>query len=154
MIQLFSVRSLKKAIGIFAVVLFVGILINPVQAHASNEEDLVALMNQSRREAGLGEVVLDASLTSAAETRARECAVKFSHVRPNGEAWYTVSALTYGENLADATNPNQSRPENVIKAWLLSSTHRANVLRSSYTSVGVAYYSDASGDTYIVCEFN
>ena len=154
MMHIFSVRSLKKAISIFTVILFVGVLFNPVEAYASNEEDIVALMNQSRKEAGLGEVVLDATLTSAAQTRARECEQRFSHIRPNGEAWYTVSALTYGENLADAVNSKQSRPENVIKAWLLSSTHRANLLKSSYTSVGVAYYYADNGNTYIVCEFN
>ena len=86
--------------------------------------------------------------------RAAECSKKFSHIRPNGKAWYTVSGATNAENLAHAVNDAQQSPENVVLAWLLSPTHKANVMRRSCTSVGIAYYIGANGETYIVCEFN
>ncbi len=71
-----------------------------------------------------------------------------------GKAWHTVSAATNAENLAHAVNDAQQSPENVVLAWLLSPTHKANVMRKSCTSVGIAYYKGANGETYIVCEFN
>ena len=144
---------MKRAFSAFLIVIVLGVMCHPVTAEASGETDIIALMNEARAEQGLGEVVADAALESAALTRAKECAVKFSHTRPDGNAWYTVSEQTRGENLAHAVNSNQSKPENVVLAWLLSPAHKANVLRQTFTSVGIASYIGENGETYIVCEF-
>ena len=96
---------------------------------------------------------MDEDLKDIALLRAAECSEKFSHVRPNGQAWYTVSSLTNGENLAHAINYNQQKPENVVLAWMLSPKHSANVLRTSFSSAGIAYYESETGEIYIACEF-
>ena len=124
-----------------------------LEAKAAASDDVLAYMNAVRIEAGLPVLVLDETLQAAASTRAAECATKFSHIRPNGKAWCTVSSSTNGENLAHASNDNQSKAENVVYAWLLSPKHKANVMRSTFSSVGIAYYSDGNGNTYIACEF-
>ena len=145
---------MKRALIILLTAVFFGILFHPVTAKAASEDEVLELLNYARVQAGLDEVSYDASLTSVAMTRAQECATRFSHTRPNGQSWQTVSSITNGENLAHAVNCNQSQPENVVLAWLLSPTHKANVMRSSFTSVGIAYYYSETGETYIVAEFN
>ena len=156
-------KSVQVALGgyimrraIFSVILIfmLGILFQPVTAKAAREDDIVALMNNARAQQGLTAVSIDQTLTNVAQTRAAECSKKFSHIRPNGKAWYTVSAATNAENLAHAVNDAQQSPENVVLAWLLSPTHKANVMRKNCTGVGIAYYKGANGETYIVCEFN
>jgi uncharacterized protein YkwD len=120
---------------------------------AASEDEVLERINLAREDAGLDALVVDESLQSAAQIRASECATSFSHTRPSGAAWYTVGS-TRGENLAHARNNNQKKAENVVLAWMLSPKHKENVLRSTFSSVGIAYYEDDTGDTYIVCEFN
>ena len=43
-----------------------------------------------------------------------------------------------GENIA----MGQSTPEQVVKAWMNSSGHRANILNKNYTHIGVGYVKD------------
>ena len=144
---------MKKALIAILAVALLALFVNPVKAAAASEDDLLTYINSVRIDAGLDPLSLDDSLTSVALTRAAESSVRFSHVRPNGKAWYTVSPLTSGENLAHARNENQKNPENVILAWLLSPTHKANVMRTTFTTIGIAYYVGDNGDTYIACEF-
>ena len=144
---------MQKTIITLVTVIFLGVLALPITARASNEDEVLAQINAYRESAGLELVVMDEDLTEAAAVRAEECSEKFSHTRPNGEAWNTVSSLTNGENLAHARNYNQQKPENVVYAWILSPKHCANVLKSTYSSVGIAYYYAEDGHTYIVCEF-
>ena len=122
-------------------------------AKASSEDDILEYINEARQQQGLTAFEMDSELQDVAAIRAKECAVKFSHTRPNGKAWYTVSNLTNGENLAHAVNENQQKPENVTYAWMLSPGHSANVLRESFSAVGIAYYCNDYGETFIACEF-
>ncbi len=145
---------MRRAILSVCLVIMLGLSLQPVTARAAREDDILALMNNARAQQGLGAVSLDSTLTTVAQTRAAECSTRFSHIRPNGKAWYTVSSSTNAENLAHAVNDAQQMPENVVLAWLLSPTHKANVMRQNCTSVGIAYYKGANGETYIVCEFN
>jgi uncharacterized protein YkwD len=46
-----------------------------------------------------------------------------------------------GENIAKG----QPSPEAVVNAWMNSSGHRANILNSTFTHIGVGY---ASGGSY------
>lgn len=128
-------------------------LFAPLQAQATSPDDVLAYMNAERTAVGLQGFTVDDTLSDIAAVRAVECSTRFSHIRPNGKAWYTVSQSTNGENLAHAVNANQQKPENVVLAWMLSPSHKANVLRETFTSVGIAYYYGEDGETYIVCEF-
>ncbi|WP_029231869.1 CAP domain-containing protein [Butyrivibrio sp. VCB2006] len=144
---------MKKVLLLLMTFLMAAMFFVPVTAQASNEDDVLTMMNAVRESAGLEALTIDEDLQDIAEIRAVECSQKFSHIRPNGKAWYTVSDLTNGENLAHARNYNQQKPENVVYAWTLSSKHYANLVRNSFTSVGIAYYVGDNGDTYIACEF-
>ena len=144
---------MKKHFVSVAIIFAMCIWILPITAKASSEEDVLDYINAEREANGLEAVTMDEDLQKVAAIRAQECSVKFSHVRPNGKLWSTVSKLTNGENLAHAVNLNQQRPENVVYAWMLSPGHKANVLGENYTVVGISYYCKANDETFVVCEF-
>ena len=104
------------------------------------------LINQERMANGLSELSLSATLCAAADARAKETAVSFSHTRPNGESCFSILQekkyyMTYhtvGENIA----MGYSTPDSVMNAWMNSPGHRANILKSSYSIVGIGYYYD------------
>ena len=144
---------MKKVLSVLISSFIFFMIFSPLSVEASNEDDVLAQINAYRASAGLSAVSMDEDLQSIAAVRAEECAEKFSHTRPNGQAWHTVSPNTKGENLAHAVNYNQQKPENVVYAWILSPSHSANVLRTTFSSVGIAYYTSDSGETYIACEF-
>ena len=96
-------------------------------------DEVVRQVNAERRKAGLKELTVSAELTRAAKVRAAEIVQKFSHTRPDGTSWSTVSSSAYGENIA----MGQKTADKVMAAWMSSSGHRANILRSSFGSIGV-----------------
>ena len=60
--------------------------------------------------------------------------MKFSHTRPDGSSWRSISPAAYGENIARG----QRTADKVMAAWMTSDGHRANILRAGYGSIGVA----------------
>lgn len=107
------------------------------------------LVNEKRAEAGLAAYTWDEDLELCAQVRATECASKFSHTRPNGSDWWTVNSdLMWGENLAKG----YSTADSVVKAWMDSPTHAANILDSSFTTCSIAVY-EAGGKIYMAQEF-
>ena len=95
---------------------------------------VVTLVNAARSRQGLGILRIDPELTRAARVRAREIARVFSHTRPDGTRWSTVSASAFAENIARG----QRTADKVVAAWLTSRTgHRENILRPSYGAIGV-----------------
>lgn len=101
------------------------------------------LVNKERKANGLSPVTAtNNSLNSAAQKRASEQSVSFSHTRPDGRSWssvlsdFNVSYRTAGENVAYG----QSTPAEVMNAWMNSSGHRANILNSAYSEIGIGVY--------------
>lgn len=95
---------------------------------------VVEEVNLERSRRGLDEMEISQELCEAAEQRAKEIVKKFSHTRPDGSKWSTISRKAYGENIARG----QKSVDKVMAAWMSSSGHRKNILRSSYGSIGVA----------------
>ncbi len=113
---------------------------NPVVS-ATFEAEVVALCNAERAKAFLPPLLSDDSkLQQAVDLRATEIKTKFSHTRPNGTDCFTVLQLygitvqAAGENIAYG----QKTPSEVVKAWMNSEGHRANILSNkfNYLSVG------------------
>ena len=90
--------------------------------------------NLERARFGLDALRVDEELMAAAQVRAAEIIRKFSHTRPDGSDWNTVSSAVHGENIAKGHN----NPDRVMAAWMSSNGHRQNILRASYGSIGVA----------------
>lgn len=117
----------------------------PVTPGGLLAEQVIREVNAERARAGLGSLRADPELTRAACVRAGEIAVKFSHTRPDGSAWSTVSASAYGENIA----MGQRTADKVMAAWMTSEGHRQNILRAGFGSIGVCA-ATVNGVTYWV----
>lgn len=113
-------------------------------------KEMVELVNAERAKEGLAPLTIDLKVQAAAMVRAKECEQRFSHTRPNGSSFATalkeqgVSYRSSGENIAWG----QRSPEEVMKAWMNSSGHRANIMNPNFTTIGVGYYENANGTDY------
>ena len=103
---------------------------------SSAASSVISQTNDARAKQGLGSLSVSSELNRAAAVRAKEIVQKFSHTRPDGSAWSTVSSAVRGENIA----MGQQTADKVMAAWMSSSGHRANILRASFGSIGVAAY--------------
>ncbi len=113
-------------------------------------QQVVDLVNAERVKAGLATLTVDQNIEAAALVRAKETEVSFSHTRPNGTSFSTalteqgVSFKGSGENIAWG----QRTPQEVMKGWMNSDGHRANILNPRFTKIGVGYYQNAAGRNY------
>ncbi|HKM29110.1 MAG TPA: CAP domain-containing protein [Anaerovoracaceae bacterium] len=128
-----------------------------ISSNSSLTSQVVALVNKERSAAGLGSLTSDSALNRIAQLKAEDMAKNkyFSHNSPTyGSAFdmmnqYGIKYSTAGENIAKG----QKTAASVMKGWMNSSGHRANILNSSYNKIGVGYAKDASGNTYWVQMF-
>jgi len=105
---------------------------------------VLTLTNQYRQQNGLRPVSYNNLLSSAAQTHSRNMAVQdfFSHTGLNGsQPWDRVSATGYQwsrvtENIAAGYRTAQE----VVRGWINSPGHRANLLDPNVTQIGVGYF--------------
>ena len=141
---------MKKLLRTLFVVAFLGIMMSMTGfAQNNTEAEVIAKVNEIRVANGLNTLRYDASLEASAAVRADELTVRFSHTRPDGSDWYTANPdLMYGENLADGYNTADA----VVNAWMASPEHKANILKSDFTTVAVST-AVKNGKTYWAQEF-
>ncbi len=109
----------------------------------SYENEVVRLVNEIRLENGLKPLTANWELSRVARYKSEDMSNSryFSHTSPTyGTPFQMIKAfgLSYrsaGENIAYG----QRTPSAVVNAWMNSSGHRANILNSSYTQIGVGY---------------
>ena len=107
------------------------------------EAEVIRLVNEIRAENGLKPLTANWELSRVARYKSQDMADKhyFSHTSPTyGSPFqmmksFGLSYRTAGENIAYG----QRTPQQVVDAWMNSSGHRANILNSSYTQIGVGY---------------
>lgn len=122
----------------------------------SDEQQALNLLNQDRAKNGLTALKSNSQLLSLARSYAQDMINRgyFSHYNPEGQSPFDrmaaagISYKTAGENLA--INNSVAAAET---AFMNSSGHRANILNSSYTEVGVGVVRAANGQVYVVQEF-
>lgn len=120
----------------------------------SYRKQIVNLVNAQRQKAGLPKLTEDKKLNKLSDKKVQLMAEegKLSHtaggysslgefVRDYGFKYWTV-----GENIAR----NWRTPEEVMKAWMESAGHRANILNEKFTHIGVAKTTAPNGDIYWV----
>ncbi|MEO6397678.1 MAG: CAP domain-containing protein [Tepidiformaceae bacterium] len=123
---------------------------------ASNLEfRLFAGINSERAAAGLPALALDSGLTKVARTRSQQMADQgyFGHVDPAGYSMYTAllkyfgysSYAWAGENLAMNNAAAAEASERSLVSLMNSSTHRANILASDFSRIGVGEVTTADG---------
>jgi uncharacterized protein YkwD len=105
-------------------------------------------VNQARADAGLQPLTMDTTLNNLCNTRAQEISTSWGHNRPDGRSCFTIlsdNGVTYstcGENIA----AGQESGSEVVKTWMDSEGHRANILNPAYTKMGIGVY--VSNDEY------
>ena len=123
---------------------------------ATAEKNAVELMNADRRANGLSDLKVSSAVTAVARSHAQDMVNRkfFSHSNPDGKtpsdrlkaAGISYSAV--GENIAENTSVQAAET-----AFMNSSGHRANILNSKYTTVGIGVAYDSAGNVYVVQDF-
>lgn len=106
---------------------------------------------------GLTALRIDATLCRLAYVRACEASINWSHTRPDGRYCFTVftdynvpSGTHRGEILGRGRNLTASR---LVDAWMNSEAHSAEILKTDFTTAGIASYTDTDGVTYVAVLF-
>ena len=103
---------------------------------------LVDITNSNRLSQNINPLEFSPILASAAQLKANDMASKsyFAHTSPEGKTpwyWFTEGGYKFlyaGENLA----VNFVDSEDVVRAWMDSQGHRANILNDKFTEIGIA----------------
>lgn len=115
-----------------------------LKIQTQNASKVVELVNQERKKAGLKPLIVHTNLTKMAKTKAIDMfkTAYFSHTSPKyGSPFDMMDAfnITYiyaGENIGKG----QRTAEEVVKDWMESPGHKANILNPKYKLIGVGYY--------------
>ncbi len=118
------------------------------------KNEIIKMVNSVRAENNLSPLINDKRLNILADKKAKIMADEnnlshtaggykfFSDIVKEGRIEY----LAVGENIAR----NWKTPEEVMKAWLSSKGHRANILSKKFTNIGIGKAISQNGDIYWV----
>ena len=117
--------------------------VQAVVSEVSDQHAYLYLINQERADRGLGELKLNDKLNTSAQLKANDMKEfdYWAHDNPNGtEPWHFFKLAGYeyersGENLAKCFDT----PEQTVKAWMNSPTHKDNIL-GDFTETGFGSY--------------
>ena len=118
------------------------VLVVPTTALAAStrsESTLLREMNRVRAQQGLGRLTIDTHLQRAARSHSKEMigSNAFEHGAFGTRMLrFDVTGRLAGENLAWGTGA-RATAQGIVVAWLASPEHRMNLLRPSFTRVGV-----------------
>jgi uncharacterized protein YkwD len=123
----------------------------------------LCLLNRERRAQGLRKLRADAKLRRAADGHAGDMVAKhyFDHTSKSGASFVTRikrtgwtksrRSWTVGENLGYGTG-SYATPREMVKGWMHSAGHRANILARQFKMIGIGIADGAptgdSGATY------
>lgn len=118
---------------------------------AQARKAVLCLLNRERTKRGLGELDRDHRLERAAQKHSRymrthgcfdhECAGEKTVIDRLGQVGYLLGGLlrwAYGENIAWGEQ-RLGAPKAMVKAWMNSSGHRANILNGSFRDIGIGF---------------
>lgn len=117
----------------------------PPPATGSHRDQVVQYVNWARQERGCGPVQVDSRLTAAAQGHASDMSNRdyFSHTTPEG--------VTFDQRIRNAGHPSPGAEniargadsaERVMRMWMESDGHRANILNCDLDAIGVGLDTD------------
>lgn len=142
-----------QAIGLFAVIAVASLLNGsldareptivvarrPVIETSSPEMSVISQVNAQRARHGLPLLSVDSQLMSSAGRHAQ---------------WMASSRnLSHGSGVAENIAMGQTSASEAMRSWMNSSGHRANILGSGYTLIGVGVAYTSSGTPYWCQQF-
>jgi uncharacterized YkwD family protein/spore coat assembly protein SafA len=121
------------------------------------ENAVAVIVNQERARVGLSPLRYNWQLARVARYKSEDMEAKnyFSHTSPTYGSPFTmmknfgINYMSAGENIA----MGQPTPSSVMTAWMNSSGHRANILNTSFTEIGVGVAKNQSGTIYWTQQF-
>ncbi|MEV6091744.1 CAP domain-containing protein [Streptomyces cellulosae] len=116
------------------------------------EAEVVELTNRERARAGLPPLSRDPLLTTAAQAHSADMVARdfYAHTAPDGgKPWDRAAAAgsrcrAVGENIACG----QRSAAEVVRGWMNSPGHRANILKPEFTHIGVGFAGGGRAGTY------
>jgi uncharacterized protein YkwD len=138
-------RTILRSLAVGLVVLVVpsvSLAATRVTYQAGSEQQVLVLLNQIRRQHGLGGLAFSTPLRASARGHSADMLVNgyFDHDSPSG-AWdariarYLQSPMV-GEDIARGTGPAGS-PARIVSQWMQSPGHRRTILTSGFRLVGL-----------------
>ncbi|MGB5945152.1 CAP domain-containing protein [Paenisporosarcina sp.] len=115
---------------------------------SSIEQQVLTLTNQERAKGGLKALATDSALMNSAREKSADMSKNnyFSHTSPTlGSPFDQMKAkgIQYKAAAENIAMGQQSAAE-VVKGWMESPGHRANIMNGSFTHIGIGY--DANGN--------
>lgn len=118
----------------------------------SLEDEVVKLVNAERSKRGLQTLKSNWEIARVARYKSQDMINKkyFSHTSPTfGSPFrmmesFEIKFSSAGENIACG----QNTPAQVMKSWMDSPGHKANILSATYTTIGVGLAKNSSGVCY------
>ncbi|WP_411675950.1 CAP domain-containing protein [Caproicibacter sp.] len=125
--------------------------------YADFQNQVLQLVNKERTSRGLNALSMDSALNKTATLKSQDMAKLgyFDHTSPTyGSPFdmmkqFGISYRTAGENIA----MGQTSPTQVMNGWMNSEGHRANILNSSFTKIGIGVAQNSSGRYYWTQQF-
>ena len=111
------------------------------------EHEVLRLVNIERASYGLSALSINATLAMAARFKSQEMydLDYVGHASPVYGDWSVISEDVFGMgSFGGAMGENnawgQRTPAEVVEGWMNSPGHRANILNSSYSEIGIGFY--------------
>ena len=140
-------------------VLFAAPAARGAKGSSSSELNVLAAVNSTRAAYGLQPLHLDPTLRSAARSHSIDMLRRnyFAHGDFAARmAAFHIHGPTAGENLAWGTGPF-GRAGTIVREWLASPEHRANLLRPGYARIGIGLvrgsFLGTGGATVVTADF-
>lgn len=126
--------------------------------YAAFEDNIFRRVNDIRVQHQLPSFKSDRQLSQLAIIKAQDMIKRgyFEHESPHyGHPWdmaalFDYEYTSYGENIAR----NLTTAKDTVDAWMASPKHRANILKPTYTHLGVGVQKTKNGNFYIVQQFS
>ena len=111
----------------------------PVVGTSSAEMTAISQTNAARARHGLPPLAVDSQLMNGARNHARWMASR--------------NSLQHGSGVAENIAMGQSSASEAVSDWMNSPGHRANILGSGYTRIGISLAYSSSGTAYWCQQF-
>ncbi|MGR9546567.1 CAP domain-containing protein [Priestia megaterium] len=123
----------------------------PTKANTSEKQQVINIVNEKRKAAGLNPLTENWELSRVAQYKAEDMHDKgyFDHNSPTYGSPFKMMkdfGIKYGyagENIAKG----QRSPQEVMNSWMNSQGHRENILSPNFKHIGVGY--DARGHEWV-----
>ncbi|MGK5552334.1 CAP domain-containing protein [Actinomadura kijaniata] len=116
------------------------------------EDEVVRLTNAERAKAGCSPLRIDERLRKAARGHAEDMRDRgyFSHNSPDGRTpWDRIRAAGYPAGAAENIAKGYPTPADVVKGWMNSSGHRANILNCGLKAIGAGAAYGSGGPWWV-----